>query len=167
MFFKNIDKWSKGKLRGWNITFTLLHFIALVLVPIIIVGDNYDLFTNSEGGIKLTAVGIIVVVILGLYAFGKLKKVVDNLPQLKHSHQVFKFTIQTILSLVPIAIILIGLEFAKKDFTIAIEVIKWCSISFVVAILIDGLFLKYIQQELDLRMKTLEMVEIQKRKELV
>lgn len=167
MFFKNIDKWSKNKLRGWNITFSLLHFIALVLVPIIIVGINYDLFTNSEGGFKLTAVGIIVVVILGLYAFVKLKKVVDNLPQLKHSHQAFKFTIQTILSLVPIAIILIGLEFAKKDFMIAVEVIKWCSISFVGAILIDGLFLKYIQQELDLRMKTLEMVEIEKRKGLV
>lgn len=167
MFFKNIDKWSKGKLRAWNIIFTLLHFIALVLVPIIIVGVNYDLFTNSEGGFKLTAVGIIVVVILGLYAFVKLKKVVDNLPQLKHSQQAFKFTIQTILSLVPIAIILVGLEFAKKDFMIAVEVIKWCSVSFVGAILIDGLFLKYIQQELDLRMKTLEMVEIEKRKGLV
>jgi hypothetical protein len=80
---------------------------------------------------------------------------------------VFKFTIQTILSLVPIAIILIGLEFAKKDFMIAVEVIKWCSVSFVGAILIDGLFLKYIHQEVDLRMKTLEMVEIEKRKELV
>ena len=167
MFFKNIDKWNKKKLRGLNILFSLLHFIALVLVPIIIVGVNYDLFTKTEGGFKLTAVGIIVVVILGLYAFVKLKKVVDNLPQLKHSQQAFKFTIQTILSLVPIAIILVGLEFAKKDFMIAVEVIKWCSVSFVGAILIDGLFLKYIQQELDLRMKTLEMVEIEKRKGLV
>lgn len=167
MFFKNIDKWSKQKLKGCNITFTLLHFIALVLVPIIIVGCNYGLFTKEEGGFKLTAIGIIVVVILGLYAFVKLKKVVENLPQLKHSHQVFKFTIQTILSLIPIGIILIGLEFAKKDFLIAVNVIQWCSLSFTIAIMIDGLFLKYIQQEVDLRAKTLEMVEIEKRKELI
>ena len=167
MFFKNIDKWNKKKLRGLNILFSLLHFIALVLVPIIIVGVNYDLFTKTEGGFKLTAVGIIVVVILGLYAYVKLKKVVDNLPQLKASQQRFKFTIQTILSLIPIGIILVGLEFAKTDFMIAINVIQWCSISFTSALLIDGLFLKYIHQEIDLRMKTLEMVEIEKRKELV
>lgn len=167
MFFKDISKWSKAKLKGWNITFTLLHFIALVLVPIIIVGSNYGLFTKDDGGFKLTAIGIIVVVILGLYAFVKLKKVVENLPQLKHSQQAFKFTIQMILSLIPIAIILVGLEFAKKNFEIAGNVIKWCSISFVVAILIDGLFLKYIQQENDLRTKTLEVVEIEKRKELI
>lgn len=167
MIFKNIDKWSKKKLRGLNVLFSLLHFIALVLVPIIIVGCNYGLFTEEEGGFKLTAIGIIVVIILGLYAFTKLKKVVDNLPQLKVGQQAFKFTLQTILSLIPIAIILVGLQFAKTNFLIAVNVIQWCSVSFVCAILIDGLFLKYISQEVDLRIKTLEVVEIEKRKELV
>lgn len=167
MFFKDISKWSKAKLKGWNITFTLLHFIALVLVPIIIVGSNYGLFTKEEGGFKLTAIGIIIVVILGLYGFVKLKKVVEKLPQLKVSQQRFKFTIQTILSLIPIAIIIVGLQLAKTNFTIAINVIQWCSLSFTVALLIDGLFLKYIHQEVELRAKTLEMVEIEKRKELI
>lgn len=167
MFFNNIEKWSKSKLKGMNILFSLLHFIALVLVPIIIVGKNYGLFSNEEGGLKLTAIGIIVVVILGLYAFTKLKRVIEELPQIKLGQQRFKFSIQMLLSLLPIVIIMAGLQLAKANFIIAVNVIQWCSVSFIGAVLIDGLFLKYIHQELSLRMKSLEMVEIEKRKELV
>lgn len=166
MFFKEIDKWSKKKLRGLNALFSFLHFVALVLVPVIIVSHNYKLF-ESAGKLKLTAVGIIVVVILGLYAYTKLKKAIDDLPQIKLSQQRFKFSIQAILSLLPIIIILVALEYAKHDYLIAINVIKWCSVSFIGGIMIDGLFLKYIAQEISIRVKTLELVEIEKRKGLV
>lgn len=166
MFFKNIDKWSKKKLRGLNLLFSFLHFVALVLIPICVVGHNYKLFSNYNG-LKLTAVGIIVVVILGLYSYIKLKKVIDELPQLKLSQQRFKFSSQGVLSLIPILIICAGLEYAKNDFHIAIIVIRWCCVSFIGAILIDALFLKYIAQEINIRTKALEMVEIEKRKKLV
>lgn len=167
MFFKEIDKWSQKKLKRVNGLFTLLHFIALVVIPIIIVGFNYQLFSKEEGGFKLTAIGIIVVIILGLYAYFKLRKVINDLPQIKKSQQCFKFTSQMILSLLPICIILAGLQLAKSNFLLAIEVIQWCSISFVGAVLIDGLFLKYIHQEVSIRAKTLEVVEIEKRKGLI
>lgn len=166
MFFKGIDKWSKGKLRGLKALFSFLHFTALVLIPVIITGVNYKLF-ETGGTYKLTAIGIIVVVILGLYAYGKLKEVIDELPQVKLGQQRFKFSVQTILSLVPIVIILVALEYAKNDYLIAINVIKWCSVSFAGAIVIDGLFLKYIKAELSLRNKALELVEVEKRKGLV
>lgn len=167
MFFNDIENWSQKKLRGLNIIFGFLHFVALVLVPIIITGVNYKLFSKDSGGLKLTAIGVIVVVILGLYAYGKLKKVIDDLPQVKLGQQRFKFSIQAILSLVPIVIILVALNLAKSDYLIAINVIKWCSVSFGVAILIDGLFLRYITAEIKLREKTLELVEVEKRKSLV
>lgn len=166
MFFKDIECWSKNKLRGLNILFGFLHFVALVLVPVIITGINYKLF-EAGGNFKLTAIGVIVVVILGLYAYGKLKKAIDELPQVKLSQQRFKFSIQAILSLIPIIIILVALNFAKNDYLIAINVIKWCSVSFGCGILIDGLFLKYIDAEIKLRAKALELVEIEKRKSLV
>lgn len=166
MFFKDIETWSKKKLRGLNILFSLLHFIALVLVPVIIVADNYKLF-DEGGNFKLTAIGIIVIIILGLYAYIKLKKVIDDLPQLKLSQQRFKFTIQGILSLIPIIIIIVALEYAKTDYSIAINVIKYCSISFGCAILIDALFLKYIAQEIAIRNDALKLVETEKRKGLV
>ena len=167
MFFKDIECWSKNKLRGLNILFGFLHFVALVLIPVIITGVNYQLFTKNSGGLKLTAIGVIVVVILGLYAYGKLKKVIDDLPQVKLGQQRFKFSIQAILSLIPIIIILVALEYAKNDYMIAINVIKWCSVSFIGGILIDGLFLKYISAEINIRAKALELVEVEKRKGLV
>ena len=68
MFFKDLSTWSKAKLRGLNFLFSFVHFVALVLVPVIIVAVNYKLFENNEGGLKLTAIGIIVIIILGLYA---------------------------------------------------------------------------------------------------
>ena len=89
------------------------------------------------------------------------------MPQVKLGQQRFKFSVQTILSLVPIVIILVALEYAKNDYLIAINVIKWCSVSFAGAIVIDGLFLKYIKAELSLRNKALELVEVEKRKGLV
>lgn len=167
MFFKNIENWTKQKLRGLNILFSLLHFTALVLVPVIITGVNYRLFSNSTGGLKLTAVGSIIVVILGLYAYIKMKKVIDDLPEIKVGQQRFKFTIQAILSLLPIIIIIIAIQFAKKDFNTAMNVLQWSSVSFACGILIDGLLLKYIKAELTLRSKALELVEIEKRKKLV
>ena len=166
MFFNDISSWNGKKLRELNILFGFLHFAFLVLIPIIITGVNYKLFTNGEG-LKLTAIGVIVVVILGLYAYSKLKEVIDELPQVKLGQQRFKFSIQAILSLIPIIIILVALNFAKNDYLIAINVIKWCSISFGGAILIDGLFLKYISAEIKLRAKSLELVEVEKRKGLV
>lgn len=167
MFFKDIEQWSKKKLKVLNFAFSILHFIALVLIPIIIVGVNYKLFTKDDGGLKLTAIGIIVIVILGLYSYVKLKKVIDDLPQIKLSQQRFKFSIQAVLSLIPIVIILVALNLAKSDYLVAINVIKWCSISFGGAILIDGFFLKYITAEIKLRTKALELVEVEKRKKLV
>ena len=167
MFFKNIETWSSKKLKGLNALFGFLHFVALVLIPTIIVGVNYKLFTNEQGGFKLTAIGIIVVVILGLYAYVKLKKVIDDLPQIKLSQQRFKFTIQSILSLIPIIIILVALELVKTQYDIAINVIRGCSISFIAGIIIDGLFCKYLAQEIDLRNDALKLVEIEKRKGLV
>lgn len=166
MFFKDLSTWSKKKLRGLNALFSFLHFVALVLIPVIITATNYKLFSKA-GTYKLTALGIIVVIILGLYSYIKLKKVIDELPQLKIGQQRFKFTAQTILSLVPLVIILFALEVAKTNYLIAINVIRWCSVSFIGGILIDGLFLKYIANEYSLRTKALEMVEIEKRKGLV
>ena len=166
MFFKDIETWSSKKLRGLNLLFGFLHFVALVLIPVIITSVNYQLFTNGSN-FKLTAVGVIVVVILGLYAYGKMKKVIDNLPQVKLGQQRFKFTLQGVLALIPIIIILVALNYAKNDYLIAINVIKWCSVSFGCGVLIDALFLKYIDAEINLRSKALELVEVEKRKGLV
>lgn len=166
MFFKDLEKMSKSKLKMLNVLFGILNFIASVLIPIIIVGINYQLFTKTEASTKLTAVGVICVIILGFYAYNKIKNVIDNFPQLTHKQQQFKFTIQMIVEMIPFFIIAVLLFFAKNETEIAFNTFGACMISIGISKLIDGLFCKYLKAEYDLRYKSLELVEIEKRKEL-
>ena len=168
MFFKNIGTYNKKKLRGLNIVFSLLHFIALVIVPIIIVCTNYKIFQQSNDvGVKLTGVGIIMFVVVGLFAFIKLKNAVAELPQITFKQQRLKFTLQTIFSLIPYLLITLLLFYAKTNVMIAYTTFTYCVISFTVAELIDGLFLKYLKAEYSLRAKAMEVVEIENRKGLI
>ena len=167
MFFKNLETFTKKKLRTLNALFGVLYFIASVLVPIIIVGINYKLFDSVEATTKLTAVGVICVIILGFYAFNKMKNAIENLPQLTHNQQCFKFTIQMFVEMIPFAIIGVLLFFAKNEIDVAYKTFCQCMIAIGVSKLIDGLFCKYLKAEYDLRNKSLELVEIEKRKELV
>lgn len=167
MFFKNLETFSKKKLRMLNAIFSILYFIAALLVPIIIVGINYQLFTRTEATTKLTAVGVICVIILGFYAYNKFKNAIDSLPQLTHKQQQFKFTIQMIVEMIPFGLITVLLFFAKNEVEIAFNTFSSCMIAICISKLIDGLFCKYLRAEYELRYKSLELIEIEKRKELV
>ena len=167
MFFKNLETFDKKKLRMLNVIFGILYFIASVVVPIIIVGINYNLFQSVEAQTKLTAVGVICLIILGFYAYNKMKNAIENLPQLTHKQQCFKFTIQMFIEMMPFAIIGVLLFFAKNETQVAFNTFGACMIAIGVSKLIDGLFCKYLKAEYDLRNKSLELVEIEKRKKLV
>lgn len=167
MFLKNIGTYNKKKLRGLNIIFGLLHFIALVIVPTIIICTNYQIFKHNEIAVKLTGVGIILFVVLGLFAFIKLKNAVADLPQITYKQQCAKFTLQTIFSLIPYLLITLLLFYAKTNVMIAYTTFTYCLISLGCAELIDGLFLKYIKAEYNLRAKAMEVVEVENRKGLI
>lgn len=167
MFFKNLETFDKKKLRMLNVIFGILYFIASVVVPIIIVGINYNLFQSVEAQTKLTAVGVICLIILGFYAYNKMKNAIENLPQLTHKQQCFKFTIQMFIEMMPFAIIGVLLFFAKNETQVAFNTFGACMIAIGISKLIDGLFCKYLKAEYDLRNKSLELVEIEKRKKLV
>lgn len=167
MFFKQIKTYSKKKLRVLNITFSLLYFIALVVIPIIIVCENYAIFEQAEATTKLTGIGVIMVVVLGFFAFVKLKDAVDSLPQLVYKQQCIKFTLQMLFGLIPYGLIIGLLIFARNEFEIAYNTSLWSMISLVAAHLLDGLVIKYLKAELALRNKALELVEVELRKGLV
>ena len=167
MFFTNIESYGKKKLRMLNAIFGILYFMASVVAPVIIVGINYELFKKTEATTKLTAVGIICVIVLGFYAYNKLKTAIDSLPQIKHNQQCFKFTIQMFIEMIPFIIISLLLFFARNEIDTAYKTFSQCMISIFISKFIDGMFCKYLKAELDLRYKALEIVEIEKRKELV
>ena len=167
MFFQNIESYDKKKLRMLNAIFGILYFITSVIAPVIIVGINYELFKTTEATTKLTAVGIICVIVLGFYAYNKLKNAIDSLPQIKHNQQCFKFTIQMFTEMIPFIIISLLLFFARNEIDTAYKTFSQCMLVIFISKFIDGMFCKYLKAELELRYKALELVEIEKRKELV
>ena len=72
-----------------------------------------------------------------------------------------------VIEMIPFAIIGVLLFFAKNETEIAFNTFGACMIAISISKLIDGLFCKYIKAEYDLRNKSLELVEIEKRKGLV
>lgn len=167
MFFKNIDTWSKKKLRTVDIVANLIYIVLLLVIPIIIICNEYDIFTNTTATYKLTGVGIIVFVLLGLYAYKLLKENVDKMPQVTLNQQRFKFTLKGIFALMPLLIITVGFALVKDDLVLAYNTFNKCMWLMIAANVFDMLFLKYIEAEKDIRADALKINEVEKRRNLV
>lgn len=164
MFFKKIEEWTNKKLKTANIISGFFYLLLVLIIPIIIVCTRYKIFEKSGFKYKLTGVGIVFFVILGIYAYVKLKKVVAKLPQINQQQQRTKFTIEMFLNLTPYFLLIIGFWFLKDDTQLAYKTMLDCVLSLTGATIFEGLIYRYIQNELDIRNKALELNEIEKRR---
>ncbi|MCR5112720.1 MAG: hypothetical protein K6A63_02155 [Acholeplasmatales bacterium] len=166
MFFNNIDTWSQKKLRIAYITFELLYYILTLVVPIVIVGCRYQIFVHVSR-YKLTGWGIILISILLIVGVRSLNKGLNKLPDTTIKEQKVKYTVLGIKALIiPCAIVFV-MSLLKDDFTLAYNTIWLCLIFFIAGILVDYLFIKYIEKEMELRHKAKEKIEVDKRVELL
>lgn len=154
MFF-DLSNLSKKKFALVKIIFEAIYILFLVVGPSIIVCNKYQIFKKvSESATtttKLTGVGIVLVIILGIYFYSKISRVVNNLPEVKLSHQRIKFTIQMIIGLIPIGLILIGLILSKDNVALAFDTATLCTVFILIAKIFDGMCLKYVDAESKLR----------------
>lgn len=167
MFFKNISEWSKKKLRIWNLICGFLYLIMVLVIPIIIVCTRYRIFKETSATYKLTGFGIIFFIILGVYSYVKLKKMVAKLPQITFKQQQVKFSLDMLFNLIPYILLILAFWFTKDNINIAYKTMLECVISLTAATLFEGIFYKYIQAEHEIRSKALEMNEIDKRRSRV
>ena len=167
MFFKDIKSYSKATLRTLKITFSLLYILFLLVIPVAIVCYKYHLFSKHSEGYSITGAGLIFFIIMGVFIYKRIKKAIERLPELTYNQQKFKFTFQSIVNLLPLFLILIAMLLVADDIKIAYNTFKLCLIFLIIAELIDGFCLKYIDAEIDLRRKALEQKEIEDRKDKV
>ena len=167
MFFKDIKSYNKATLRTLKIIFSSFYIIFLLIIPVTIVCCKYHLFKKHTTDYSITGVGLIFFVILGIYVYKKIKKLLEKLPELTYSQQKFKFTMQTFVNVIPLILILIGMFLVADNIKVAYETFSLCLIFFIFAEIIDGFCLKYIDAELELRKKALEQKEIEDRKDKV
>jgi hypothetical protein len=168
MFF-DLSNLSKKQFNSIRIIFELIHILLLVVGPSIVVCTKYKIFekTVANPTIKLTGVGIILVVILGLYFYTKIMQTINKFPEIKLSQQRIKFTIQMLFGMLPVGLILIGLILAKDNVNLAFDTAIMCLGFILIAKLFDGLCLKYVHAELTLREEAAKFNEIQSRRNKV
>lgn len=168
MFFKGIEKYSNKKLKLLTILCNALYLITFLIIPIIIVCSNYSLFKKyGATSIKLTGIGLIFFIILGLFGYIKLKKIIGKFPQETLSQQRFKFTLEMIFNLLPLGLLLIVLLTTRDNIELAFNTFLKCSYSIVVSIFIDGLTIKYLDAENDLRKEAKHLKSVKSRENIV
>lgn len=167
MFFKKIETYSNNKLKLLSIIFHCIYFILLLIAPIIVISTKYQIFEHIPEQTRLTGIGLILFIIVGIYCYLKLKNSINGLPQTTLKEQKVKFSLLTITNILPLGLILLALAMTKNNIILAFETLQLCSIFILLANLIDGLFIRFLVAEKQIRNKTLEIIEVDKRKELL
>ena len=145
MFFKDIDSWSKKKLLMMTAIFGSLYLIAATIVPVIIVASNYNLFGN--GSYKLTAAGIIVIIILLTAGRKAFHWITSIMPQETQKQQIFRYSFEMVFALIIPACALWVIHLFKVNMELAATTATWCIVSFMVAIVIDNVALKTLRYQ--------------------
>ena len=148
LIFKNINTWSKHKVRLVALLFLLVYFLFATLGPCISVAVNYKMFSNGE--FRITAWGWIVIVIFVSAGIKVLFRLVKKLPEYTRGEQATKFILEIIGALIIPVLILVGIHLVRINMETALKALKWAVISYMVAIAIENLFVKPLEVQLDL-----------------
>lgn len=167
MFFNKIESWNKKTMWVVTIICYILYFSIVVLAPTITIMIKYQVFQHSEKMKNITGFGIIVVVICGLASYIFVKKVTAKLPQTSTGERRLKFAIETIFDCLPLAICLYAMFAVRDDLALAFSTMKICMWYFLIGILFNGLFIKFIDAEWKLRDEAKKNKEIAKREGVV
>lgn len=149
LIFKNINTWSKHKVRLIALLFWLLYFLFATIGPIIVIGINYKIFSNANH-LRLTGWGWVVIVIFTSAGLKALFRLVKKLPEYTRGEQFTKFLLECIGGLIIPALILVGIHLVRINMETALNTLKWSVISYMVAIVIDNFFVKPFEVQLDL-----------------
>lgn len=164
MFFKNIAEWSRAKLRIYAIAFNVAYFLFAAIIPIIIVGCKYSIFRKASS-FRISGWGIILTIIIVTTLVRTISKCINKLPETTLNEQRVKYSVLGIKAMIIPVVLIIIMGLFKRDFVLAYNTSYSCVISYLVAVIIDYLFIAYIDRELDLRKKAREQLEVNKRME--
>lgn len=168
MFFKNIDTWSKKCLWAVTAICYIIYFGLVVIAPTIIIGIKYDIFNNTSSGLKnVTGFGLIVIVVCGIASYAFMKKILSKLPMISQTEQRIRFGLETIFDCLPLAIIIYALFVVKDDLNLAYDTFKICLCFFLAGVIFNGLFIKFIDAEWNIRQGAKFDKEKEKRKSVV
>lgn len=149
MFFNEIEQWTQKKLRLYCLIFNGLYFLFTVLIPIIIVGCRYQIFSSDK--VRLTGWGWCLAIFITVVGVRVANRLIKKLPDIEKKQQILKFTLLGFKALfIPIAV-LVAMRLLKNDFDLAYNTFWWVLFSFIFGIVVDYTCIKYLDKELELR----------------
>lgn len=165
MWFKNIASWETNKLRAHHLCYISLYLIFSLVIPCIIIGINYKLIESSS--VRLTGIGLILLVCITVFLFKGVQKVLLKLPQETYKEQCLKFTILMLYNLILPILALVLVHLIKQNVILACDTLTKCISSFIVAVIIEYTTLKYTEVEFMFRREAKHELEVDKRKALL
>ena len=166
-FFKNIDTWENSKLKKVKWACNLLYLIAVLIVPIIITMINYSLFEKASATVKLTGVGIIVLLIVVIWGYKKINEVIDTLSDSTYKERCLKYGLKWVFSAIPYIALIIAMALVKDELTRAYNTLFGSIICWAVATTIKHLFIDFITSEVKLRNDAVKDNEKLKRRKFI
>lgn len=162
MFFSNISEYSSKKLRNIYIISLLVYFLLMLVGPLFIIINRYDIFKES-GTKALTGFGICILLSFAVVGLRALKSKISQFPENTVPQRRIKFTCQLVYSLFLPFIVMVVLVALKSNFDTAFATIRDSILFCIGGILVDNLVVKYIESERKLRFEAQKSSEINKR----
>lgn len=165
MFFKDLSQWSKNKIRLYISIFGLLYVTLSTIVPVIIVGTKYELFTKSD--FKITAVGLIVIIFVASFGMDAVKWGINKMSEEDRKSQNLKYSIELLVAMVFPALALWVLHLIQKNIDLAVSTLQMCLYSYMLGLMVKFMFLKSLFNEYDLFAEAQHLKRVEAKKSLV
>lgn len=162
MFLVNITKWGKRKLNFIWLLFELLYLGLALVGPLVTICIKYDLFAKPSSK-TISGFAMIIILIFAILGLRSFKKVIFKLNDITRKQQILKYNLEMFYALaVPLGCALVLFCF-KDDFNLAYSTFCIALSFYLGSILVDYLFIKYIDKERYIRQLALEKITVQDR----
>jgi len=143
MFFNDIDSWTKKKLYLVTAIWAFAYLVCACIIPVIIVCAKYNIFGQSS--FKLTAIGLITIIIVITVGWRALLWLVKMLPQQTKKQQIFRYSIELVIAMILPLLGLWLIHLIKVNADLACSTIQACCYCWIGALLINYTGLKSLR----------------------
>lgn len=161
--FKNIENWRDKKLRAVWLLLEGLNLILTVIAPVVTICIKYHLFEKAVQDRKLNGFLLILIIVVAYLGLRTIKKLVTKLPDSTIKEQWIKYSIKTAFATTIPAFACFVLWCFKDDFDKAYNTFIICLAFYTVGLVVENLFLSFIDKERWYRKQADEKIEVEKR----
>ena len=162
--FKDIETWRDKKVRLVWLSLEAISLILTVIAPVVTICIKYKLFEKAVSQErKLNGFLLVLIIVVGILILKTIKKVVNKLPEISTKEQWIKYSLNTMYAVSIPALACFVLMCFKDNFNLAYDTFIICLAFYTLGLIVDNLFIAFLDRERHLRKIADEKIEVQKR----